>query len=224
MKMMNDNMISSHFRSFLTAAFKTSEAVMNDGCPFYIWFASKEHINFEGALNDNGLIVRQELIWNKSHFILGRAHYQWKHEPCLYGWKGDTCRYFIDSRNRATVYQDSEELNIDKMKTKEMRDLLHQILEERTPTTILDYAKPNKDEDHPTMKPVKLFGFLITNSSQPGDIVLDSFGGSGTTIIACEQLSRKARLMELDPHYCDVILARWEKFTGKTAVKIVKTE
>ena len=70
------------------------------------------------------------------------------------------------------------------------------------------------------MKPVGLFGYLIGNSSKKGDIVLDSFCGSGTTIIACEQLGRKARCMELDPRYCDVIIARWEKLTGKEAVKI----
>lgn len=83
-----------------------------------------------------------------------------------------------------------------------------------------DENKPLKDEDHPTMKPVRLFGYLIANSSQNNDIVLDNFGGSGTTLIACEQLGRKARLIEIDPHYCDVIIARWEKYTGKTAEKI----
>lgn len=88
MTIANDNMSSSDFRKFLCCAFAAAKSVLEDGCPFYIWFASKEHINFEGALNDNGLMVRQELIWNKNHFILGRSHYQWKHEPCLYGWNG----------------------------------------------------------------------------------------------------------------------------------------
>jgi site-specific DNA-methyltransferase (adenine-specific) len=70
------------------------------------------------------------------------------------------------------------------------------------------------------MKPVGLFGYQIQNSSKEGDIILDSFGGSGTTIVACEQIGRKARLMELDPHYCDVIIARWEKLTGQKAEKL----
>jgi len=70
------------------------------------------------------------------------------------------------------------------------------------------------------MKPVKLFGYLMQNSSKAGDNVLDTFGGSGTTLIAAEQLGRKAYLMELDPHYCDVIIARWEKLTGREAQKI----
>jgi site-specific DNA-methyltransferase (adenine-specific) len=220
MTIANDNMKSEDFRKFLVAAFDAANQVLVKGCPFYVWFASVEHLNFEGALNDVGLKVRQELIWNKNHFILGRSHYQWKHEPCLYGWKGDSCRYFIDKRNRASVIEDEQEINIDKMKLKEMRDLLHHIYESETPTTVINCTKPNKDEDHPTMKPVRLFGYQVTNSSKPGDIVLDTFGGSGTTIVCCEQLHRKARLMELDPHYCDVIIARWEKLTGKKAVKI----
>lgn len=220
MTIANDNMASDEFRIFLRNAFSAAYSVMGKGCPFYVWFASKEHINFEGALNDVGLQVRQELIWNKNHFILGRAHYQWKHEPCLYGWKGDSCRYFVDWRNRASVIEDEQEINIDKMKVSEMRALLHKIYEERIPTTVTNCMKPNKDEDHPTMKPVRLFGYQMANSSRPGDIILDSFGGSGTTIVAAEQLGRKARLMEYDPHYSDVIIARWEKLTGGKAKKI----
>lgn len=220
MSIANDNMASSEFRNFLKNAFSAATTVMADGCPFYIWFASKEHINFEGTLNECGLRVRQELVWNKNHFILGRAHYQWKHEPCLYGWKGDSCRYFVDVRNRATVIQDEEEINIDTMKAREMRELLRKIYDERIPTTVISCAKPAKDDDHPTMKPVRLFGYLMQNSSRPGDIVMDTFCGSGTTIIAAEQLGRKARCMELDPHYCDVIIARWQKLTGGAAVKL----
>ena len=220
MTIANDNMANDEFRTFLREAFAAANTVLAKGCPFYIWFSSKEHINFEGALNDNGLTVRQELIWNKNHFILGRAHYHWKHEPCLYGWKGDSCRYFIDVRNRSSVIQDEDELNIDKMKASEMRELLHRIYEDRIPTTVINCMKPIKDDDHPTMKPVRLFGYQMANSSRPGDIVLDTFGGSGTTIVAAEQLGRKARMMELDPHYCDVIIARWEKYTGLKAIKI----
>lgn len=95
----------------------------------------------------------------------------------------------------------------------------HHWYSDRCQTTCLEFDKPVKSPEHPTMKPIPLFAYLIQNSSQEGDIVLDSFGGSGTTLIACEQLNRKARLMELDPHYCDVIIARWEKLTGKEAVK-----
>lgn len=87
-------------------------------------------------------------------------------------------------------------------------------------TTVWDYDKPRKCDLHPTMKPVELVANCLNDGSKEGDVVLDLFGGSGTTLIAAEQLGRKAYLMELDPHYCDVILARWEKLTGKTATKL----
>lgn len=89
---------------------------------------------------------------------------------------------------------------------------------DRSQTTVLNFNKPSRNGEHPTMKPVELFEYQIGNSSKANDVVLDLFGGSGTTAIACERLSRKARLMELDPKYCDVIVKRWEDFTGKKAV------
>ncbi len=87
-------------------------------------------------------------------------------------------------------------------------------------TTIWKYDKPRKCDLHPTMKPVELVANYLNDATKAGDIALDVFGGSGTTMIACEQLGRRARLIELDPHYCDVIIARWEKFTGMKAEKI----
>ena len=89
---------------------------------------------------------------------------------------------------------------------------------DRKQTTVIDFDRPNRNGEHPTMKPVGLFDYQIRNNTKGSDIVLDLFGGSGTTIMACEQDGRKARLMELDPHYCDVIIKRWETFTGKEAV------
>lgn len=89
---------------------------------------------------------------------------------------------------------------------------------DRKQTTILEFDRPSRNAEHPTMKPVELFEYQILNNTKGSDIVLDSFGGSGTTAIACEKTGRKARLMELDPKYCDVIVKRWQDFTGKKAV------
>ena len=119
---------------------------------------------------------------------MGRQDYQWKHEPCLYGWKDGASHNWYSDRKQ---------------------------------TTILEFDKPLRNEMHPTMKPVNLIGYLICNSSKKGDVVLDIFGGSGTTLIACEQLERQCRMMELDPKYCDVIIKRWETLTGKKGVKIL---
>lgn len=89
---------------------------------------------------------------------------------------------------------------------------------DRKQTTILEFDKPSRNGEHPTMKPVALFEYQMLNNTKGGDIVLDSFGGSGTTLIAAEKNGRVARLMELDPKYCDVIVKRWQEFTGKIAV------
>lgn len=96
----------------------------------------------------------------------------------------------------------------------------HSWYSDRKQTTVLKFDKPARNGEHPTMKPIPLFDYLIKNSSKEGDIVLDSFGGSGTTIMACEQNGRKGYCMEIDPKYVDVIIDRWEKFTGRKAVLI----
>lgn len=89
---------------------------------------------------------------------------------------------------------------------------------DRKQTTILEFDKPSRNGEHPTMKPVALFEYQMLNNTKGGDLVLDSFGGSGTTLIAAEKNGRTALLMELDPKYCDVIVKRWQDFTGKQAV------
>lgn len=88
---------------------------------------------------------------------------------------------------------------------------------DRSQTTVLDFSRPNRNGEHPTMKPVDLIEYQVKNSSKRGDTVLDLFGGSGSTLIACEKTARSARLMELDPRYCDVIVRRWQDFTGQRA-------
>lgn len=93
----------------------------------------------------------------------------------------------------------------------------HYFVDDRSLSTILKFDKPNRNAEHPTMKPVELIAYLIKNSSKRDEIILDLFGGSGSTLIACEQLNRKCYLMELDPKYCDVIVDRWEKFTNQKA-------
>ena len=219
MKIKNDDMGNEEFLDFLTKAFNCLNISLKKGGAFYVWFASREHINFETALNKNGLEVRQELIWNKNSLILGRQDYQWKHEPCLYGWKDGDSHYFIDDRKQTTVIEDKKP-DIKKMKKEEMQKLLEEIYSDKTSTTIINEDKPSVNDLHPTMKPIKLIARQVKNSSKVGEKVLDLFGGSGSTIITCEQLNRKCYTMEYDPIYVDVIIERWENFTGQKAVKI----
>ena len=186
MTIQNDSMADNEFQHFLTSAFNAADKVMKEGAVFYIWHADSEGYNFRKACRDVDWQLRETLIWNKNSLVLGRQDYQWKHEPCLYGWKKGSHSWYGD----------------------------------RKQTTVIDMDRPTASRLHPTMKPVKLFAYLLSNSSKREDVVLDSFGGSGTSIIACEQLGRKCYMMELDPRYIDVIIARWEKFTGKKAKKI----
>ena len=125
MKIENDDMSSQAFKEFLIAAFTNLNNALKPGGSFYIWFASREHVNFETALNEAGLEVRQELIWNKNSLILGRQDYQWKHEPCLYGWKDGASHYFIDDRTQTTIIEDKKP-DIKKMKKEEMQGKLKQ--------------------------------------------------------------------------------------------------
>lgn len=161
--------------------------------------------------------VRQNIIWNKNIFTFGRQDYQWKHEPCLYGWKDGAAHYFIDDRTQSTVMSDAEEINPKRMKKAELVALVEQMMADRVSTTVINEDKPSRSVEHPTMKPVKLLARLIKNSSRIGDLVLDSFGGSGSTLVTCQQLNRRCNMAELDPHYCDVIIQRWEDFTGQKA-------
>lgn len=183
----NDNMNKEEFFNFLEKVYKNMLEVLEKGGSYYIWYATSETINFLKALKDAGSDFRQILIWNKNNIVLGRQDYQWKYEPCIYGWK---------------------------------EGAPHNWYSDRKQTTVLDFNKPLRSLEHPTMKPVDLFKYLIENSSKVGDKVLDLFGGSGTTLIACEELNRECYMMEYEPKYVEVIIKRWENLTGEKAIKI----
>lgn len=103
MTIMNDNMEDTAFRQFLRDAFRCADSVMKPGAAFYIWHADSEGFNFRGACHDIGWQVRQCLIWNKNALVLGRQDYQWKHEPCLYGWKAGAAHTWTNDRKQTTV-------------------------------------------------------------------------------------------------------------------------
>lgn len=190
MTIANDDMDEASYRKFLVATLGCAVAVLRPGGAYYCWHADSEGLAVRSSCADIGLTVRQCLVWVKSSLVLGRQDYQWRHEPCLYGWKDGAA---------------------------------HTWLSDRSQTTVLEFDKPARNGEHPTMKPVPLFLYLLQNSCPAGGVVLDPFGGSGTTLIAAEQSARHARLMELDPRYCDVIVKRWEQFTGKQARQVRAT-
>ncbi len=207
------------FEVFLREATGNAASVLRKGAAFYIWHAHNLSEPFFRAVRECGLTVRQCLVWAKNTFALGRQDYQWRHEPCLYGWKDGAAHYFFDSRTETTVIEDAKP-DPKKMTKAELVEFAQSVLTEKQASTVLEFDKPSRSEEHPTMKPVKLFAYLVRNSSRPGDLVLDPFAGSGTTVIACEQLKRRAAVMELDPHYASVIVDRWERLTGKAAERV----
>lgn len=209
----NDNMSDTAFYNFLQNAFSSANSVMREGTPFYIWHGESEGLNFRKACKSVAWELKQSIIWVKSQITLGRQDYQWKHEPCLYGWKAGGSHYFIKNRKQSTVIDD--DIDLDLLTKDELREMLSEILE---PSTIMRENKPLKNGEHPTMKPVPLIKKQVKNSTKKGEIVLDIFGGSGTTLLACEELDRICFMCELDPKYCDVIIKRWEAHTGEKAV------
>lgn len=182
----NDSMGDSEFYQFLYDFYTALGAFTKPGGTWYVWHADSEGANFRRAMKEAGIPVRQCLIWVKNSMVMGRQDYQWKHEPCLYGWKEGAAHGWYGDRKQ---------------------------------TTILEFDRPNRNAEHPTMKPVPLFAYQIGNSSKQGDIVADGFGGSGTTMVACHQINRKAYLVEFDPKYCQVIIDRMLKLDPTLELK-----
>jgi len=214
----NDNMDSNSFLWFLTEAFTRMCESTKKGGAIYVFHADGAGNEFRQSFSKSGFDLHQCLIWVKSSMVLGRQDYQWIHEPILYGWKPGAGHYYIDERCNTTVIDDK--LDISGLKKDELVSLCKELYNEKFKgTSIIKEDKPYRNGEHPTMKPVKLCARLLMNSTREDEIVLDPFGGSGSTLIACEQAKRSCRTIELDPVYCDVIVKRWEELTGDIARK-----
>lgn len=208
-KIQNDNMDADSFRRFLTDAFTAARSVMKVGAAFHIWHADSEGYNFRGACLDAGFKIRQCLIWCKNSLVLGRQDFQWKHEPCLYG------------ENPPAFPEEEEFEEYNTVALYGWKDGgRHYFFKNRKQTTLLYFDRPVASREHPTMKPILLFDYEMKCNTREGENVLDLFAGSGTTIMAAEQNGRTAYCMEYDPRYVDVIIDRWETFTGQKARRI----
>ncbi len=190
----------------LTAAFQAAIGALRQGAPVYVAHSDTRRVTFEQTMKAAGFLVRQNLIWVKNAMVLGHADYQYQHEPILEG---------------AAPTEDDG---------KSHEPLLYGF----TPgaagrlgrggpkwygpnngTTVFEVDKPPANREHPTMKPVKLILAMLANSVRPGQLVLDPFAGSGSTLIAAHYHGAFARVVELDPKYVDVICARYQKETGE---------
>ena len=217
LKIINDNKSSAEFMQFLTKAFSSMFTEAKAGAAFYIFYAHTRGKEFVNALSNAGYSPREILIWVKNTFTLSYADYKWKHEPIMYGWKDGASHNFYGAINHSTVFDKKKD--IEKMTKEELKLELKRI-EDSTPQDIIYEKKPLRNAEHPTMKPVELLATLIKNSTKADDIVLDTFAGSGSTLIASAKTGRIARLVELDPHYCDVIRRRWTKWAKENGYAV----
>jgi DNA modification methylase len=162
--------------------------ILFPGSVAYVWHASAFTDVVMDSLRRAGFDVKQQIIWNKNVHALSRSDYHWKHEPCWYAVKPGKDRNWKGGRTQMTVW-DIKSVIFEKDKTA-----------------------------HPTQKPVEIYTRSLEHHTNPGEYIYEPFGGSGTSIIACEKLGRRSLTMELDPKYCDVIINRWQNFTGQQAV------
>ena len=158
----------------------------------YVWHASKFTDVVMESLRKTGLEPSQQIIWNKSVMVMGRSDYHFKHEPCWYAIRKGQGHNWKGDRKQTTIWDASP------------------------PNHIMGGSKEEKTT-HPTQKPAALYEKSYLNHTNPGEYVYEPFGGSGTSIVVCEKLGRRSLTMELDPKYCDVIVKRWQEFTGNDA-------
>ena len=219
-EIIGDHIDDDEFYNFLFRVFSNCCDIAKAGAAVYVFHADIEGLTFRQAFDASGFSLKQVLIWEKNQFVIGRQDYHWRHEPILYGWKEGAAHYFIDDRHQDTVIIE-DDIDFQAMKKSDLVAYIEKIRSDLAARTSVQYEKkPAKSDMHPTMKPVALVGRFIQNSSRHRENVVDLFGGSGTTLIAAEQLHRVAYIMELNPIYCDVIIDRWEEFTGRKARQV----
>ena len=239
------------FYKLLLPAFNNYRRHTIEQAAFYIWHASSTRRDFEDAMTAAGLMENQYIIWVKNGISLGRADYQWAHEPCFYASRAGVSPDFYGDRAQHTVWrvttrQDGQMMTVlgggivltdgtgsklcitDKPpKGKKMRYVRMEqgkpidLFQEDRMNTVWEVARETNTL-HPTQKPVELPIRAIENSSQPGEIVIDFFGGSGSTLLGAELTGRRCYTTELDPVYCDVIISRYVTQTGNIGVTCIR--
>ena len=184
------------------------------GAAFYMTTAPGPFLaDMIAAAQGAGWQTRQILIWVKNEIVLSRQDYHYQHEPILYGWKPDAGHTWIDVIPGHSVFDD--EPNLRRMDKAALIDLIEAMRNERR-SDVIRLDRPQRSELHPTTKPAALVALTSRNNTRPGDLLLDPFAGSGTTLIAAQQMQRRARVIELHPPYVAVILQRYQDATGDT--------
>jgi DNA modification methylase len=204
-EILNDSMSSEDFKIFLRDAFANiSQYTLG---AFYVCMSTSELHTLRQVMDEIGVVWKSYIVWVKDRFGLSGADYQKQFEPITYGMKNE---YFKELVSRGEEDEEGDALYYGKKGSEYFGG--------RKQSDVWFIPKPTVSKEHPTMKPIRLCAKAILNSSKQEDIVMDTFGGSGSTLMACEQTNRRCYIMELDPYYCQVIIDRWETYTGKEAV------
>ena len=212
----NDDLRQDELFQFLNKIYTNVSKYLKSNAALYSCYASVNHMIFETALNEAGLIIKQVLIWEKGH-VLGHSDYHWTHEPILYCRKKEQNPSWYGDRTHKTMILNTTIEELEKLKKE---DLINMIAEIRQNSDIVKEKKdPSSEYLHSTQKPVGLSKRLIKNSSRPNELIIEPCAGSGSTLMACETSGRICYAMELDPKYADVIITRWADYTGKEAIR-----
>jgi DNA modification methylase len=155
----------------------------------YVWHAGVHARTVIESLEAAGFVIRSQIIWAKSHFALGRGNYHWQHEPCFYAVRKGATGHWQGARDQTTLWQ-----------------------------IAMVGSEDDAETVHGTQKPLECMRRPILNNSAPGEAVYDPFLGSGTTLIAAELTRRICFGIDIDPRYCDVVVERWQRLTGSTAI------
>jgi len=194
---LNDEMADDQFDHFLREVFLNYAKVMDDTAAIYVFHPSSYQRAFENEMRNAGLDIRSQCIWVKNAPTFGWSQYRYQHEPIFYAFKKSSSPAWYGDRKQTTIWRAGLEE------------------EKSLPTSVWEVSRGDVSKYvHPTQKPLELLNIPINNSSKKEDIVLDFFGGSGSTLMTCEQTDRECRLLELDPYFCDVIKQRFETATG----------
>ena len=246
----NDDLVRDDLAQFLAAAFRNAASALASEAALYVWHAGQTRDDFIHALEGAGFQELQTIIWVKPSLVLGRSHYQWQHEPCIYASRAGEKPAFYADRSESTAWhiQDATDtqgtswvlgngliltdghgnemfITPKVPKGKKVRTMRlgegqrAALLRDVESTDTWEVSRDEHRPQHPTQKPVELAQRAMRNSTKRGDIVLDLFLGSGTTLIAAERLDRRCYGMEISPKYVDLAVKRWEEFTGRSAVR-----
>ena len=219
----------AEFRRMLQGWYTTMFHAMKPGAPIYVAHADKEAHAFRLAFESVGFKFSSMLIWRKNSLVLSRGDYHSQHEPILYGWKPGARHRWYGGRKLTSIVEYGNTGPVRQLEDGRWAITVGdsvlivdgQASIQEAPGSVIYHDKPSRSELHPTTKPVGLWEKLMKPSSRPGDIVIDWFSGSGTTLIAADRMGLIARVCELDPKFVDVAVRRWEHLTGRRAIHAV---